>query len=306
MLNNNTKRTLFLEKAESLSPVKLSNLSDTGRDLIFYNSNSGSRLTECEDIAFRFKKKESIKIIDVKKMGQKTSVNITGKIKWLEDARQVMCGKDKSIPKMVRAALLVDETASITLSVWGTFIQDITEDTTLNCVNLITEFYNNLRVATTSSTVFSIANDETNVDWNKHKIVPQSIKLCCPLIDTVKVDKIHQCINIDCKKKVVFFPGENTVSCNACKLKMRVSRCPTNLVAELTLTENEDDTKQHQVTIFGPVLMNMVNIKGETADALADILLMEENWDFVVNKKKVVTCVSKHTITFVPPTTINE
>lgn len=52
--------------------------------------------------------------------------------------------------------------------------------------------------------------------------------------------------------------------------------------------------------------MNMVNIKGETADALADILLMEENWDFVVNKKKVVTCVSKHTITFVPPTTINE
>ena len=45
MVNNNTKRTLFLEKLESKSPLTGLSSPPNG-NLSFYNSNTGSRVVD--------------------------------------------------------------------------------------------------------------------------------------------------------------------------------------------------------------------------------------------------------------------
>jgi len=286
MLNQNTKRTLFTEKSESSSPVKMANLSSAGK-MTFFNSNLGSRIIEYPNIDFKYQKKETHTVADVKMMGQNQIVNLTGNIEWLEETRTVYCGKNKSVPRLVRTGLLADDTGSIKISVWQQLINDISEDTTLNCYDLTTESYNGVRLATIPTTKFSVAKevDVIYTDWKEYDIAPQVTKICCPFIDTVKVDTIHQCINIDCKKKVTFFPGENTVTCNNCKRKMLVKRCTNSMVAEMTLTDKDDETKHYQITMFNIVLSKMVKTAEQSNDQIVDAILFEENWDFTINKK---------------------
>ena len=62
MCNFSTKRSLFVGKFESKTPVRLSGLSPpVTNGMVFYNSNSGSRITEMQDIAFKFDELEIAK-----------------------------------------------------------------------------------------------------------------------------------------------------------------------------------------------------------------------------------------------------
>ena len=52
--NINTKRTLFLEKVESKTPIRLSGLSPSKSGVLLFNSNTGSRMLENVHLEFKY------------------------------------------------------------------------------------------------------------------------------------------------------------------------------------------------------------------------------------------------------------
>ena len=119
MINSNTRKAIFLETCESKSPVKLSNISTPKKgNLIFFNTNLGSRMEDLSNINFKFQELSSTKISDILKTQAGGKFNVIGKIRWLEEERQNLCGPQKKL-RTVRTAVLADESASIKVSVWG-------------------------------------------------------------------------------------------------------------------------------------------------------------------------------------------
>ena len=81
MINNNTKRTLFLEKLESKSPVKITGLSSPPNgNLSFYNSNTGSRVVDAT-VDFKYDIPECMTINEIINTGKKGTLDVCGTIK---------------------------------------------------------------------------------------------------------------------------------------------------------------------------------------------------------------------------------
>ena len=225
MINSNTRKAIFLEKCESKSPVKLSNISTPKQgNLIFFNTNLGSRMEDLSNINFKFQELSSTKISDILKTQAGGKFDVIGKISWLEE-RQNLCGPQKKL-RTVRTAVLADESASIKLSVWGELIKEIGETETYKLTSLKTEDYFGLRLATVADTAIMKADEDIVVNWEEHNIQPLKTTLCCPQVESARVHSFLQCVNHDCKKKVTPYPGETKVTCNAatCRRKMLVKR----------------------------------------------------------------------------------
>ena len=95
MVNNNTKRTLFLEKLESKSPVKITGLSSPPNgNLSFYNSNTGSQVVDAT-VDFKYDIPECMtnnKIINTVK---KDTLDVCVTIKLLQDKKNCSCWREQ-------------------------------------------------------------------------------------------------------------------------------------------------------------------------------------------------------------------
>ena len=292
MVLNGAKRNLFQEKCELKSPVKLTGLSCPPKsNTVFFNTNTGSRLCDAEHINFKYEEKKAISVIDLAEVNRNDLIEIVGQIKWLDEVRDVLVGAKKT-PKTVRDGLLVDKTGAIKISVWSDLVEQISEGKTYKLTSVAIQEYFGIKLTTTSGTVISSEEEAIEIDWSAHNVAPTTVKLCCPDIETVSVNSFLQCINIECRKKVVQFAGELKVSCNACRRKMLIKKCPKNFNIELILSDAEK--KQHTVTIFPTVVQKVIDIKDKEDDEIEDLLLMAENIDFVVNKRKVVILMTNH------------
>ena len=54
MANSSTSRNVFMRKCNSKTPVQLSGINDAS-DTLFFNSNTGSCITELSNINFKYK-----------------------------------------------------------------------------------------------------------------------------------------------------------------------------------------------------------------------------------------------------------
>ena len=58
--------------------------------MTFFNSNTGSRMADEQDIPFCYKEELPSKIIQITQLDPKSTIDVEGKLKWLEE-RKVIC-----------------------------------------------------------------------------------------------------------------------------------------------------------------------------------------------------------------------
>ena len=159
--------------------------------------------------------------------------------------------------------------------------------------NVITEYFHGIKILTTSDTSFEECED-IEVDWTKHTTTPTDFKLCCPTVESVRIDSFYKCKG--CNRKIVPFPGEQKVTCqNAlCKRKMLITRCKQAKSIEITFSEKGNETKILVLTEFPETLKHMIDVVTATDEEIEDFVLAAENMDINYNNKKVVTQFSNH------------
>ena len=65
MANSSTSRNVFMGKCNSKTPVQLSGINDASGTL-FFNSNTGSCITELSNINFKYNPLSITKLVDLK------------------------------------------------------------------------------------------------------------------------------------------------------------------------------------------------------------------------------------------------
>ena len=113
-------------------------------------------------------------ISQVRDATPKTIVDVKASIKWVEDTRTVLCGKDTKRERNVRLALIADDTASVKLSVWQELIPKLEDGETYLFYGLVVEDYYGIRVATTTCSRVELCADKLNIQWDKYNIEPKA------------------------------------------------------------------------------------------------------------------------------------
>lgn len=286
MLNKTTRRNLFVEKKNDKAPVVITNLSEAKSGTLFFNSNVGSRLTECDDIEFIYESSTVSSIADIKKDPPTGSFDILGKVKWIGAERSVKVGVDKTREKKVRDGVLGDQSGEIKISIWGDLIDELLAEEVYMFKNVVIQHYNGIKISTTINTALEISGKHLDVDWenfipDEHEVTVDSVLSC-------KVESFLCCVNVNCGRKVVPFPGERCVSCLSCKRKMLVKRCCKKFNAEITISKTDDN--QLTLTIFEKQLRELIPcIELET---LEENILHLDTFKLTYNTKKIVTNIS--------------
>ena len=65
-------------------------------------------------------------------------------------------------------------------------------------------------------------------------------------------------------------------------------------IIEVTLSEKEDERKQHTVTVFSKVIQNVVDIANKKEQEIEDMILELKNIDFIINRKKIFIFMNNH------------
>ena len=165
MVNSSASRNIFMGKCNSKTRVLLSGINDASGTL-FFNSNTGSRITELSNINFKYKPPSITKLGDLKNSPIKKNYNITGAVKWVEKTRTTLCGKGK-FERQIRHAIIEDEEDEkcFKLIVWGGLIENISDGHTYIIKSVLLEDYYGLRLNTTSSTVCEAHSRQYNIEW---------------------------------------------------------------------------------------------------------------------------------------------
>ena len=208
---------------------------------------------------------------------------------WHLEERIVLVGKQK-IERRVRDAILADNSGSILLSIWAELIDQVQEYISYDITNVITVNFNGLKLSTTNSTTLKQTDKSFTIAW--HDIHPTEVQhtICCPELLSVKINPYLVCVNNECKKKVVPYPGDLSVACKMCKRKMLIKKCAESFSCEVMLQKAEE--KQVTLTIFPDVIEDFCGLSD--VQLIEDALLDLENVDFTYTLKKIVTKIAVH------------
>eukprot|EP00794_Sanderia_malayensis_P006495 gene6495-biopygen4810 len=286
MENNAAKRNMFLEKLEGKSPVKLEHLSNSNSSMPFFNGNTGSTMVDAERLPFHYQPLVPVNVSSILNEPVQGSFAVEGKLKWKQEGRTVFVGATRT-QKTVRDATLADGTGYITISVWENLVDEVQEDIPLRFTDVIRQDFNGIKLTTTISTQVSDCDSKFPcIDWSQISATEQPDIICCPTVQCVKIDAFETCINISCKKKLTPYPGQKVATCNVCKRKMLIERCPKTFTVEITV-ENSGG-KQYVLTAFPKAVIDYFgeDMKLDTA-ALEEAILSLQEVDIEVNVKKV-------------------
>ena len=283
------KRPLFLEHHESKSPVKLSGISSTNAGVKFFNSNVGSKLHDASTLRFCCKQPEPLLINELQNIQHQGNFSVAGQMKWHLDERNVLVGKQK-IERRVRDAILADNSGNIIISIWAELIDQVQEYVSYDITNVITVNFNWLKLSTTASTTLKQTDKAFTIAWDDIHPTEVEHTVCCPELLSVKVNPYLVCVNNECKKKVVPYPGDSSVACKVCKRKMLIKKCDESFSCEVMLQKAEE--KQLTLTIFPDVIEDFFGLTD--VQLVEDALLTLENADFTYSVKKVVTKITVH------------
>lgn len=104
--------------------------------VLFYTSNTGNRRTACS-VSFKYWNSLIIGTRDVFSKTPYVIFDVIGKLKWVEEWREVFYG-----------ALLLDNRNSIKITVWRELVHEVLEDVTIEFVPVKLDFRYRLRYST--------------------------------------------------------------------------------------------------------------------------------------------------------------
>ena len=120
----------------------------------------------------------------------------------------------------MREGFISDGSRTVKITIWGDMIDMLKEDHLLQISNCSSRIFNEELVITTnfSSSVcyltekFDITFDESKLTYTETQ---SESFLCCPEIESIKIDNHRKCKV--CKKKVIVTPGTGLCACSNCK-----------------------------------------------------------------------------------------
>ena len=201
----------------------------------------------------------------------------------------MLVGKQK-IERRVRDVILADNSGNIILSIWAELIDEVQEYVSYDSTNVITVNFNGLKLSTTNTTTLKKTDKSFTIAWDDIHPTEMHHTLCCPELLSVKVSPYFVCVNSECKKKVVPYPGDVSVACKTCKRKMLIKKCSESFSCEVMLRKAEE--QQITLTIFPDVIQDFCGLSD--VQLVEDALLAMENVDFTYTLKKVVAEIAVH------------
>ena len=148
------KRPLFLQKLESKSPVKLSSVSvSSSNQIAFFNANAGSKCEEALTLPFAYVEAKPVTVQAVLSDAVVGNFTVEGEVKWKDEKKEVLVGAMR-IPRVVRDAILADNTGNVAISIWGNLIEEIPEGVPISITSVICQYYNGTKLCTTGDSTF--------------------------------------------------------------------------------------------------------------------------------------------------------
>jgi len=290
MENKAAKRSIFVQRCEEKSPVRLSKLS-TSKNILFFNGYSGSRLDAIHQLDFCFT--ERAEVVEVTNIEDQTgSFTVIGRIKWVSDSKFVDVGPNK-VKKEIRDAVFADGTGFIPFSVWGNSCQELQHDITYKFTKVVVSDYKGKQLNTTSDTEVEEVEDlSCEINWNNapSEIERPSKTVRGGIISCI-LTRYITCTKETCKKKVLPIPDDSLVSCNSCNSKMKVSKC--NSVVSATVTILDDEQQQHTCTMFQGVISHLFQAN-PTDEEVENVLLDMEDVTLEMNNRDVVISIENN------------
>ena len=282
MLNSSTKRNLFVDRNVSKQAVTLVDISPT-ENISFFNTNYGSRLINAPNLSFSYKGPlmTSIKDISLKTSG---TFDVTGRIKWLAEERNVECSPKKggpsgsSVKKALRDAVICDNSGHIMITIWDRLISSIKDNSVVTITNVgIKDFHGKKLYTTMNSNVtydvevqskFSTNNwDEIVEEYTEQ--VNQIKRITVQKVNSIVIEQYYVCNN--CRRRLNDIPGLPSARCDfaPCKRLMFLDQCSKSFHANI---EVEDITKKSfNLTLFKPLIESFLDKSAEDFDTMEDI-----------------------------------
>ena len=269
------------------------------KDLYYYNAFSelGTLKTH---IDFDLNDADAVHLIDINEGGIVNS--IVGKVKYTgQEVMQSYNRQGKQRNDRMREGVISDGSKTTKLTVWGDLIDVIREDELLQIANASAREYNEEIVITTnfSTAICYLTSDigvefDENISSSKENVPMKENVICCPEVESLKIDSFLACKN--CKKKVIISEGTGFANCIKCNRQFLISLLQREKCTETTVTIDISNGKTAAtVTLFKDVLVEFFGkeVVDDTSTLKRMILTLSEV-DIVIGKGNKVTALKKH------------
>ncbi|KAL9951677.1 hypothetical protein ACROYT_G044395 [Oculina patagonica] len=289
-IGDGSKRKLFVDKLTAQQLVKITNLQLASSGTIFLNNGAAIEDVTPHSMPFRFcppPERQETKISSLNKCSSGVFV-VSGSIQWKGPIQK----PSEDSNKEVRDALLTDSTGSITLSIWGEHINQVTEGNFYTFTACKLRHFYGKCLATTRSTTISQAKEQ------ELSSAPQQLNtwLCCPDTLNVAINAYPVCNNKACKKKVSGNPGCRVIKCLSCNRSMLLKNCYLEMNVNIDL---EKEQRPYNVTVFRKVINEFLGedifaYKDDTQTLIEKLLLLECVDYQLSTSSKLVTKMKSH------------
>ena len=279
-------------KCQLKTPVLLESVSTAKSGMVFFNSNIGSRISDYQQIPFKYENDEIKTVEQCHQLPTKTIVDVIGNLKWTDDTREVMCGLNKDQKRKVRDAVLADETKSIPVSIWNELIDQIDPNITYHFKNLVSEDFNGTRLSSTACTEL-LQSEKKHINWKDFNTAMLK-SICFPTMLSIRFNRYFNCLK--CGKKVIPHAGENRVRCTAdkCGMLMPVERCKSSFCVDMFLMDSKSPEEQQTITFFLNAVQSLIDVTDKSDREIEDAILTIEKFDVQYNKKRIAVAANIH------------
>ena len=284
-----TQRNFFVDKKETMEPVRIKGLSAAPSGTNFLNSTSSVESVMPHECQFPVQSVERniVKVTDILKC-QSGTFNLVGKFLWQGEVRN-----PSSCSQSVRDALITDESASIPISVWEEHYNKVQNGMFYKFTDVKLRHFQGPVLSTQRFTEI-----EDIESFDVKEILPSTI-ICCPNILNGSVNVFPMCNNPVCKKKLIAPAGAVLATCKSCSRKLLLKRAEIDINVSLQI---ENEKKEIiNTTVFPPEIINLfgeeaISQAKENPDELLEKFLLLEHHDFVFTnfRSNIVSSIKKH------------
>lgn len=291
-------RQKFMDAYHDKTPVIVNKVLPNN-DCFYFNVYSFINLLDVP-IHFNINDADATKLIDIQDNG--ITESIVGKVRYIspEKYQSYRKGAAEKTERM-REGLLSDGTKTLKISIWADMIDLIKEDHLIQFFGIVSRIYHDeIVLSTNASTAICFLTETLDVEFDE-SVVPKkddeqhNFIMCCPMVESVKIDTFLSCKS--CRKKVIVKPGTGYCMCLSCSREFSIQfLSKVDGCSQKTVTlDISNDAHAATVTVFKEVLEEFFS-KDDVSDdnVLKGLLFNISKVDFEIGKGQKVKSLTKH------------